>query len=345
MRVRAVLLWFLATVGVIGFAASPLTAHAASHSMGKGEIAFSAITNGVSEVKVIQLETGQKRHIAKNASNPQWSPNGKRLLIVDDATHRIQIMRADGRYVRHAGSLLAAGKESSPAWSPTGASVAFVRTKVVGGKTYGAIFTVKLHSGLERNITGWLKDGSYHSPSWSPDEKKLAYEKTFQGRSSLHIAAAKQNGEEREVTELSDSFPSSVAWSPNGKKILYSDSPNETYTIWPDGSRRAVISDGDSFAASWSPAGNRIIFLEDERDDHISLSESDGTVVWLPFPRNGDEMLVMPDWSPDEASIAVGVQASGGAHIRVMSLEDGTVSESLFASKGMLQEIDWRPRP
>lgn len=103
-----------------------------------------------------------------------------------------------------------------------------------------------------------------------------------------------------ELTTLSDVTDSSrVSWSPNGKKILYADSKSEVYTIWPDGSHRTVISDGDSYAASWSPDGTRIAFLEDPDDDHLSVTKEDGSVVWVPVQKGTYQELGSPAWSPD----------------------------------------------
>jgi Tol biopolymer transport system component len=112
------------------------------------------------------------------------------------------------------------------------------------------------------------------------------------------------SGNIRQLTELSDNVESSVSWSLSNK-ILFSDSQDEVYTIWPDGSHRSVISDGESRDASWSPTGDNIAFLEDPNDDHISISEKDGTVRWIFIEKGAYKIIGTPIWSPDGRSLLV----------------------------------------
>jgi Tol biopolymer transport system component len=107
------------------------------------------------------------------------------------------------------------------------------------------------------------------------------------------------------ITTLSDPIAATVAWSPSSEKILYQDSKNETYTIWSDGTRRAVLSDGDSYDASWSPDGTQIAFTEDPGDSSISIREADGTVVQIPIEKGQYTTVTDPTWSPDGTKVLV----------------------------------------
>lgn len=96
-------------------------------------------------------------------------------------------------------------------------------------------------------------------------------------------------------------YPSRRYW--HGRQVArnfyFNDSDGQIYTIWADGTRRAVISDGDSYGASWSPDGSRIAFLEDFGSESISISESDGTIRYIPLSLSRYSRVDAPVWSPD----------------------------------------------
>lgn len=158
---------------------------------------------------------------------------------------------------------------------------------------------VKANGDDLKNISGWSKDKTYRVPSWAPGSKRLAYEEISSSSAKILIKNL-ANGNVRELTKLSDvSQLPLLAWSPSGQKLLFNDSDGQIYTIWADGTRLAVISDGDSYGASWSPDGSRIAFLEDFSGESISISESDGTIRYIPLSLSGYSRVDAPVWSPD----------------------------------------------
>lgn len=278
-------------------------------------------------------------HLGRGANNPVWSPDGRIMAYCKDS--KVYVSNKNGHDSRLL-SQVKGYKDSDPVWSADGATIAFTRTAANGRS---AVYVVKVANAKETNISGWSRDTNYRSPSWSPGGDRLAYE-TYSGAAGQLVIKTIKTGGVSVVTDLSEVTTSAdVAWSPNGKKILFKDSSNEIYTIWPDGSHRAVISDGDSYQASWSPSGDRMVFIEDPGDDSISISEKDGTVVWLPIQKGDYDELAYPVWSADEDKIAFTMIKTDPGQRRedlfVLDLKGGTTQPKRVL-KNVVGRADWR---
>lgn len=296
MKVRR-LLYLASIFGLFaGLFGTSFTANAATFPGENGNIAFTTMGQaGKEAIWTLKLQSGHTKLLRNDAHSPVWSPDGEKIAFVGADGH-IWVMDAKGHKRKKLTDALGY-RDDSPVWSSDGSRLAFVR-KEKTGIMKSAIFITK-KDGSVINLSGW---GYFRSPSWSPSGRELVYEQYGGVEHTLHIKNV-NTSEMRTLTTLSDAVESHVSWSPGGKKILYSDSSNEIYTIWPDGSHRAVISDGDSYSASWSPNGKRIAFLEDPADDHISISEEDGTVRWVPVQKDEYHTIGAPLWSPDGSKL------------------------------------------
>lgn len=295
--------------GIVTLAAvllfSPVTAKASTFSGNNGALAYVQTAGGPQTIWKANPDGSSKTVLVENAVDPVWSPNGKKLAYIMKHLlgDRLYIMNADG--TGRAMLTYAFGTfEKSPAWSPDGSQLTFVReVRWKGAIKASAIVTVGIASHSERNVTGWSTKARYAFPSWSPDAKELVYEKAMDDKRRLYIASL-QTDKKRLLTTLSDDVDSHVSWSPSGQKILYNDSVNEIYTVWPDGTHRTVLSDGESFAASWSPDGTKIAFLEDKSKGEISISHPNGSITSLPVPKDSYRGIDEPVWSPDGSQLA-----------------------------------------
>jgi tricorn protease len=86
----------------------------------------------------------------------------------------------------------------------------------------GEVFTVPAKAGEIRNLTN--SSGARELwPVWSPDGRWIAYASDRSGEYELYIRAQDGTGDERKLTSLGPGFRSQLTWSPDSKKIAFSE--------------------------------------------------------------------------------------------------------------------------
>ena len=336
----------VSVLGIIGSLLLASPAQAATPFPGRnGTIAFTEVTQAQTSVGVMNSDGSHMRVVARSAHHPLWSPDGQTLTYVATSGNEERIFVARG-FIRRPLTLAQACKQSAPAYSRDGKYIAYVCTKQLGTKTMSAVFVTKTDGLIQRNLTGWRAD-TLDSPSWSPDGTRIVYQQNQEGKASALFVVHTQTQHIQQVTELSDAVASEVTWSPDGKKILYADSESEAYTIWPDGSRRAVISDGESYHASWSPDGQKIAFLDDAQGSSISIRQPDDNLVQVPLSAGSNQSAKAFSWSPDGSSLAVALEYESGAqkHAGVFTINtDNESSAPVMLTGKTVRDLSWQSR-
>jgi tricorn protease len=143
--------------------------------------------------------------------------------------------------------------------SPSGARAVF--------EAHGDIFTVPVEHGDVRNLTNTVGVAE-RDPAWSPDGKWIAYFSDESGEYELHLRAQDGMGEVKKFNLGNPpSFYYSPTWSPDSKKIVYSD---KRLTLWylniDDGKPVKVDTTpyesgpGNGFNPVWSPDSRWIAY-------------------------------------------------------------------------------------
>jgi Tol biopolymer transport system component len=111
--------------------------------------------------RVVSLSTAWAHGMV--AAEPRVSPDGSRIVFVEDQGRELVVMRADGSH-QHV-IARARGYYEEPARSPDGRAIAF-QSHAGRDKKTTAIVTIRPDGAGERRLTS--RSGSAGFPAWSP---------------------------------------------------------------------------------------------------------------------------------------------------------------------------------
>jgi tricorn protease len=154
----------------------------------------------------------------------------------------------------------AADKIASAGISPTGVRAVF--------EAHGDIFTVPGDKGDIRNLTRTTAVAE-RDPAWSPDGKWIAYFSDESGEYALHLADQSGFGAVKKISLGNPpSYFYSPLWSPDSKKILYTDKRlNLWYVDVESGATVKVLTDryedpSSPLSGTWSPDSKWITYAK-----------------------------------------------------------------------------------
>lgn len=126
-----------------------------------------------------------------------WSPDGQRIVF-DCLSGDLWEINADGTGLRRLVPA-AAGWNAEPAWSPTGAQLAFVRLAPTPSGNLRRLYVARSDGSESRQLTEF-PDGQDWTPAWSPDGTRIVFVHDVGGQFDLYIVNADGTGQHR-ITE------------------------------------------------------------------------------------------------------------------------------------------------
>ena len=263
-----------ATTAVLAFA--PL---ARATDPGKnGLIAFAADTGSGYQLYTVRPNGNDLRqltHLAGDAVQPHWTPDGRRIVFELDHPQgeplcSVEMINTDGSgLVDLTGARN--GCEAAPSVTPDGQRVVFERYDDI--TNVDAIWTMGLTGGDRNQITTGTDNG-VTSPEVSPDGNTISFV-DFNGQpiGSALFTISLHTDNLLQITPFSTDVAVKQDWAPDGKHLVFTNNgdvaiPGESAniaTIRPDGTDLRYLThyqggQVNAFVGSYSPDGHWIVF-------------------------------------------------------------------------------------
>jgi len=329
-------------------------------------IAFLRVDDGRARYMVVASQGGAPRQVADfpvpdPAPGPQpavsWGRDGQSLYIVEWTEGQppaIGVVPAAGGAVRRVTAPAAGSRgDGSPAISPDGATLAFVRQSAEraahgdfgGGDGNGAdVFLCDVSGSNPRRLT--FENAEIVGIAWSADGREVIYAANRSGREKLWRIDASGGSPRNVVAEgRAPAFPT-VARA--GHRLAFTETPSLD-TIWridltaadPASTARMLIrSDGREQAPSWSPDGTKIANISTHTgNDEIWVGDAEGRNR-APITHLKAWRLGWPRWSPDGRTLLFLVRGNGTMEVdRVAS--DGRSAPVRLQLPEDAQQVAW----
>ena len=288
------------------------------------------------DVWTVDVATRKESRLVENASNPAFSPDGRRIAV--DASwagpRRIWITDAAGLNPQQASTDVSEAVDHvRPRWSPDGKRIVFQnieRTK----------FDVRVVDLASKELV-WITHDLFQNiqPVWSPSGRFIDFTSNRTGGWNLWRAALGPDGKplgapQQLTTGAGQDVESAI--SRDGKRLAFAIL-KQNADLWalpvdpasgrPTGPPREIVATTrEDSRGAWSPDGKTIAFNSD-RSGETNLwlySLADKTTRVLTTGPGGDYQA---NWSPDGKTIAFFSSRSGNADIWTVAVASGALKE------------------
>jgi Tol biopolymer transport system component len=278
-------------------------AYGARWSPTGNRVAFVAFGNGRNPALEVATAAGTRRvKLTSNwyvAQAPAWSPRGRRLAFVritnvsrETETSSLWTIEIGTRVKKRVAlSTARFDLNSDPAWSPSGSRIAFTLLDEPPNSVANyRIYTIK-GTGRGRRF---LAQGQ--RPDWSPDGKKIVFDRTPRLSSTTEVWAVNADGTGARLLAAPAVQPE---FAPDGRRIAFQRN-GDIWSMNADGSGQQRLTDASEaeFAPRWSPDGRRIAFL---RGRQLYVMNADGSREAQIAPSSAFGLV--PDRSPNGKTI------------------------------------------
>ncbi len=338
-----------------------------------GKIIFQSNRNGNYNLFIMNPDGSDQRKLTDFPNNkfaPDdnngffLSPDGRKIAYSSDEEGNFEIYVVDIDSYSQINLTNNAADESSFAWSPDGKQIAFVSDRdsvlidLENGLRTNNIYIMNADGSNTRRLTTDNTTEQYGLLSWSPDQKKLAGDVSFQSPGpsvSLIYLLTLSDAKQTLLTSPDGMVQGVGTWSPNGEQLLYfkgGSMSENVYVMNADGSHQLALSNDDLgmvTEASWSPDGTRVVFSTlklqgDNKYYFLYTVKADGNDL-ISLSKNPLSFDTSPSWSPDGKYIVFASKRDGGKyHLFVMN-PDGTNQRQLTNGPGEEAAPIWSPVP
>ena len=190
-------------------------------------------------------------------------------------------LASDNVYARQA---IKEGKDYVTAFSvsPEGERVAIT--------TRGEVFSVPVEKGVTKNLT--RTPGAHErEAAWSPDGKYIAYISDRTGETELYLQESGLGKAPIQLTTGNDTYIRTFAWSPNAKKLVYTDRQNRIVVVDIVSKQKTVVLQdpaGEPRDVSFSPDSRWLTYTR--------IADNDFSIVYVYDLTAKKEYAVTDKW-------------------------------------------------
>ncbi|MBI9048595.1 MAG: serine/threonine-protein kinase [Anaerolineaceae bacterium] len=191
-----------------------------------GVIAFVSTRSGIPQVWTMKADGSEPTQITNlpdGACYPDWSPDGKKMVITSPCREKQELYRGSALFIINAdGSSMrpiisVPGGDFNGVWSPDGTKILF--TSLRDNTNIPHLYVLDIQSNTSTRITSVASHD--RNATWSPDGSQIALESTRVGVSQIWIMDA--NGENiKEFTNNDVGAGYMPDWADSGNIIVFS---------------------------------------------------------------------------------------------------------------------------
>ena len=235
------------------------------------------------------------------------------------------------------------GKNTEPAWSPNGTTIAFVSTRDGNSEIY------TMNRDGSNVVRRTNDDGIDMSPSFSPDGQRIAFI-SYRTGVNMNVFTMKTDGTDVVQVTQSPGTDASPCWSPDSLYILFvsnyefTDGTNRLYLVGADGSNqhRFTSDTADEGDPNWNPVTNEIVYQRSDADAGSQIYRMDGDRTFQ--ARLTDGTLADQGWHPsfsyDGMQLVFVFDRDGPPQLYTMN-RDGTTVEQLTGNGAIDGQPNW----
>jgi Tol biopolymer transport system component len=255
-----------------------------------------------------------------------WSPDGEYLAVPDKSNpeqpFHIALVRAkDGSKTAVTQPPEKIIGDLSPAFSPDGKSIAFLRALSSG---VDDVYVAPTQGGSPRRLT--FDNRNALSVAWTPDGRSIVFSSDRRRNTVLWRMPA-SGGEPERIASVAENAADPI-FSRDGR-MAYAQFFQDA-NIWrvdTEGNQRPVkVISSTQYDSSpqYSPDGSRVAFRSNRSgSNEIWVSDSNGRFP-VQLTRYAGPLTGTPRWSPDGMNIAFDTRPNGQADIYAVSSNGGT---------------------
>jgi Tol biopolymer transport system component len=173
------------------------------------------------------VQTRQLTNHPEQDLDPTFSPDGSKIAFVRVHTNNFEIYVMDtadtdgdgngDNLTRFTNNTV---DDRSPAWSPDGTKIAFVRAgNGASNEVYVMRSSMDDPDGTPPPVNLTNNPASDTDPNWSPDGSMIAFASTRDNNHNIYVMNADGSGQTRLTRNAAPDF--SPAWSPDGTRIVF----------------------------------------------------------------------------------------------------------------------------